>query len=695
MEYPGEASSPDRNPIHLAHLTRWPAVGAVLVAVAVASTAPAAAAAPAPVPETVVEDEAPLTEPVFEAGPRVESTTGAAPGAVVRPVARPGLPQATRADGIPYRIDAFELSYAQDHPEHPPIAEIMDLEILLADVGGGYVAPREGLPVKRIRLADVSLAGPAFYYGSAIRAIDERILEEFMRRGLAALLVLPDEADIDLRSNRDLRPPGRTALGIVIWTGRVLESRTLASGGRIGDDARLDNPKHERVTKYSPVQPGDLLEKKALDDYLARLNRHPGRNVSIALSGAGETGGLHLDYLIAEENKPITAYFQASNAGTEGTPDWRQRFGFAHTQLTGRDDILRLDYITGNFNESVNAVFGSYDFPIIGIDRLRSNIGGSWSQYRSTQLGFVTSRFAGAQWDVNSEFAANVFQYREFFTDLVAGIRYQDVSIDNQIVPGFPLSADSSYFFSSVGLRFERRTDTFQLRGVLLNDFSVSGVTGVSSRDMADMGAVLPPAVYDPNFMILRWEVFGSGYLESLLNPSAYRDPTSRWANQAHEFYLGFRGQYAYDDRLIPQHQMVAGGYYTVRGYPQSSIAGDNVYFWRAEYRLHVPRLFPIQAVPKRVPLIGDFKVARNQPYGRPDWDFIIRGFFDGARVTLNNKQAGENDETLLSPGVGGVLRFKDNLVFSIDWGYALKTIRNGLVKKGASETWLVITVIY
>ena len=73
----------------------------------------------------------------------------------------------------------------------------------------------------------------------------------------------------------------------------------------------------------------------------------------------------------------------------------------------------------------------------------------------------------------------------------------------------------------------------------------------------------------------------------------------------------------------------------------------------------------------------------------------IVRGFFDGARVTLNNKQAGQNDETLLSPGVGGVLRFKDNLVFSIDWGYALKAIRNGLVKKGASETWLVITVIY
>jgi hypothetical protein len=297
---------------------------------------------------------------------------------------------------------------------------------------------------------------------------------------------------------------------------------------------------------------------------------------------------------------------------------------------------------------------------------------------------------------VSGELEANIFQYGEFFADFFTGIRYQDVNVNNQIVPGFPVKADSQYFFPTIGLRFERRTDTSQLNGALLNDWNAPGVTGVSAVDMALMGGVADPALYDTDFAILRWETYASTYLEPLLNPAGYDDPRTHWSStQAHEVYLGFRGQYAYNDHLIPQHQMVAGGYYTVRGYPQSSVAGDNVYFGRVEYRLHVPRLFSIQPIPMQAPLIGAFRVAPDQPYGRPDWDFVIRAFFDAARVTVNNKQPGQTNDTLLSPGVGGELRFKDNLVFNVDWGYALNTIRNGLVKKGHDEVWFLITLIY
>jgi hemolysin activation/secretion protein len=655
------------------------------------AAAPPAREETVPVPEEAVGVE---EEAVLEAAPVVESVTIAEPPAVAAPPAG-GLPEPTRADGLPYDVTAFELAYAREHPEHPPIEELMNLEVELGQVAGGFVAPREGIPHVRIELADVPLISPQVFYGSAIRTIDERIVEEFVGRGLAGVLVLPDEEEIDPHSSRDLRPEGQTGLRIVIWTGRLLEYRTYAAGERIPEDERSDNPAHARIKKYSPVQPGDLLDKKAIDAYVERLNRHPGRNVSTTLSAAGEPGGVYLDYLVAE-NKPINAYFQASNTGTDGTTDWRQRFGFAHNQLTGRDDILRLDYITGNFDQ-VNAVFGSYDVPLIGIDRLRANVGGSWAEYNSSQFGFVTSKFDGDQWDVSGELRANVVQLGEFFADLFFGLRYQDVSVDNLINPVLPpIHADSQYFFPSLGLRFERRTDTSQLAGSIGNDWNAPGATGVSAAEMALMGGIDNPALYDPSFAILRWQASGSAYLEPLLDPAGYADPSTHWSStQAHEVYLGMRGQYAYDNHLIPQHQMVAGGYYTVRGYPQASIAGDNVYFGRAEYRLHVPRLFRIQPAPVQVPLLGDFRVAPDQPYGRPDWDFIIRGFFDAARVTVNKKQPGQTNDTLLSPGVGGELRYKDTLVVNVDWGYALNTIRNGLVKKGHDEVWFLVTLIY
>ena len=41
------------------------------------------------------------------------------------------------------------------------------------------------------------------------------------------------------------------------------------------------------------------------------------------------------------------------------------------------------------------------------------------------------------------------------------------------------------------------------------------------------------------------------------------------------EVALSVRGQYSFDDRLIPQNEDVAGGLYSVRGYEESETAGD------------------------------------------------------------------------------------------------------------------------
>jgi hemolysin activation/secretion protein len=85
----------------------------------------------------------------------------------------------------------------------------------------------------------------------------------------------------------------------------------------------------------------------------------------------GETpGATRLTYHVAEQ-KPWLAYAQVGNYGTESTTEWRERFGFEHDQLTGHDDILRLDYVTGNFDD-VHAGFGSYEAPVWKLDRLRA-----------------------------------------------------------------------------------------------------------------------------------------------------------------------------------------------------------------------------------------------------------------------------------------------------------------------------------
>ena len=64
---------------------------------------------------------------------------------------------------------------------------------------------------------------------------------------------------------------------------------------------------------------------------------------------------MFLDYLVTEQ-KPYSAYLQVSNTGTESTGDWRERIGFIHYQMTGRDDIFSVDFITAEFDKT-NTVF--------------------------------------------------------------------------------------------------------------------------------------------------------------------------------------------------------------------------------------------------------------------------------------------------------------------------------------------------
>ena len=96
----------------------------------------------------------------------------------------------------------------------------------------------------------------------------------------------------------------------------------------------------------------------------------------------------------------------------------------------------------------------------------------------------------------------------------------------------------------------------------------------------------------------------------------------------AHELYFSFRGQWALGYRLIPQFEQAAGGFYSVRGYPEAVTAGDTVFLATAEYRFHLARALGVAPNPTKIKVFGDpFRVLPEQPYQRPDWDCILRGF--------------------------------------------------------------------
>ena len=158
-------------------------------------------------------------------------------------------------------------------------------------------------------------------------------------------------------------------------------------------------------------------------------------------------------------------------------------------------------------------------------------------------------------------------------------------------------------------------------------------------------------------------------------------------------------GQYPFNNRLIPQEEMIVGGLYTVRGYPQAVLAGDQVARGTIEYRIHLPRLLPTRLRAWKLPLIGDFKVAPQRIGSEPDWDLVLSAFADLASVRQSQIVPGELQSSLFGVGLGVELRFMENFSVRYNFGVALRSIEDfagtALVHRGDAEHHLAFTFIF
>lgn len=611
-------------------------------------------------------------------------------------------------DGKSYSVSRFVLKFLYAHPGHPAIEEIEKTEVELGQGPDGFVRPRPGVPTVKIRLADLPDGPVQTFRGSAIDAVIDAMLKRMNKLGIVGVYVFvsPDdimvtEDKLDEEFGKDLRAPGNTNLRLEIFTGTVSQVRTLASGERIPFEARIDHPAHKRIRERSPVQPApspsdpdrkDLIRKDQVDNFLFRLNRHPGRRVDVALTSGrditledgAKVPSVSLDYLVSE-NKPWTAYFQVSNTGTKETDVWRERFGFTHNQLTGRDDVLALDYITSGFDES-HAVIGSYEFPLFKTQTVRSRVYGTWSEFQASDVGIADGNFSGESWSAGAEVMWNFFQHRELFLDLVGGIKWQHVEVTNELAD---TAGDSDFLLPYVGVRLQRYTEVASTSAFVNFEFNLPGVTA-SETDLNLLGR----NGVDDSWVAMQWDFTQSFYLEPLLFRKSWLDAENGRPTLAHEIALTFKGQYAFDSRLVPNFEQVAGGFYSVRGYPESAAAGDGVIIGSAEYRFHLPRALKWQ--PEAGTLFGrPFRWKPQQPYGSADWDLILRAFFDVGSTIISDAVNAEPEETLMGTGIGVELLYKRNFNLRFDWGMALDRLESDDIDVGDSRFHIMATILF
>ena len=621
-------------------------------------------------------------------------------------LALPASAQAPRQQSYP--VSSLEIEYVLPHPRHPEVRELLDLEVEMRVTRGGLMQPHPVAERTRFRLGAIP-PGTRFWT-TGLQYLTRQLLAEFERRDIGGVIItLPD---LEEGSGADLRPPGDTRLRVRIWTGRVETIATVADGSRFRGslDERTNLPEHDWVRRGSPVQAGGedaLIDARAIEDYGRRLSRHVGRRIDARLRPGRAPGTTRLEYHVAE-TKPWLAYANYSNTGTRATGHARERFGFAHYQLSGRDDILRIDYSTGNFDQ-VHGVFGSYDTPLDPGRRVRLRAFGSWSRYDRSELGDTTLddipafsglEFSGEQWEGGARLGGEVVQAGPLFFDLFASARWREVSVDNENSAGQAVFAEghSQFLLPGGGARvfYDDSLTRFELE--TRYEANLPGVARTRSSDLVDLGRLGA----DRDFQLLSWNGELSFYIEPILwYRRGFGDPGSAARSTlAHEVQIRTAGQWTFGDRLVPQFEQIAGGLHTVRGYRQAAAAGDTAAIGTVEYRLHLARLLDPGGEPVEVPVLGPFSYRPRTVFSRADWDLILKLFYDAA-VVREEAASGQGDagrlrkETLAAWGIGAELLLMRHLRAGIDLGFRRSGLSDGTRAGISPRTHLYVTITY
>jgi hemolysin activation/secretion protein len=584
------------------------------------------------------------------------------------------------ADDATYVVSRFLVAYAPrdvpPHPDLPPLQELLETPILLGKRGDLYVGPGEGA-LTQVKLGEFQ--GPSRFSSNALVSISTSLAGMVLKHEFAGVWATPAIDDIAANGRDDRQ--GRQELRLNIYVAEAKQVRTVAKGRRIRADLAITNAAHERILANSPIQGatnerrGSLINKRRLDAYIGRLNRFPSRTVESALSSTEEPGAVVLDYLVSED-KPWLAYTQVANTGTEATGEWRERFGFIHQQLTSRDDILSLDYITSNFDRS-HAFFGSYEIPLVFPDYLKARTYGSYGNFRADQLGVPFGNLNGTVGVAGFEgiwspiglpgFSVGRMVFAPTYLDFTAGGKWKGIEVDNEV---YGTKAETDLALPYVGVSFSSLSQRTKLAGGVQLEGNLAGLADTEASD------ALGRTDTDREWAVVKWGGGFSFFLEPLIAPKS--------TQLAHELAFSVRGQYTLDNRrLIPEEEELIGGFYSVRGYPEAFDAGDTMYVATAEYRCYLGRIIkPTRemnvAVGSKVSSHSQFgnpfRFRPKETYGRPDWDLILRVFADGGQLFHNRPVPTETDRSVASTGVGLELQIKRNLNLRVDYGFVLRS---------------------
>lgn len=582
------------------------------------------------------------------------------------------------AEGL-YPVSQLVFKYVKQHPHQIPLSDLNNVSVALVETPDGYFSSKEKSlePVTR-SIQELNQSGLHRYSRQALNEVVQAAHQFFEDQNIHWSYLFISSDQITLKG-KDIRSEEALVVGISIPTLKALSVKP--SPNSYTQDIQKQK---ERIEKSFPLAladpstgyPGAYIDPQALNNYLYSINRHPGKRVDLEIGPTPTPSGVTLDFVITEE-RPYHFYVSATNNIPKVIHSWQESIGFLHTQLTGRDDILKLNYSTDTL-DSFYTAYASYEAPLGVNPGTRWSVSGNYNRFLSAEFGLSPNLFRGTQGIADVEMMGKLYQKNKFFLEGFGILEYRHIHNREH---AFNPSVMKNFIFPSIGLKalelkLERKIiATLQLESTISSWFwdVKHRLDALGRRDISS------------NWALIQGSLYWSFYLEPLFKKRVER--------MASELVVLGQFQNAFNSRLIPQLEGVLGGVSTVRGYPQSTVSGDNSYRGSAEYRLHIPQLMKPRPQAKTKWFGKELRWAPAEPKGRADWDFVLRAFYDVGKTTNNHPVKGERNYLIEGVGWGVDFVLWSNLVLKFDWGAALKPA-NG-VSKGDGQSYFSAVVMY
>jgi hemolysin activation/secretion protein len=415
------------------------------------------------------------------------------------------------------------------------------------------------------------------------------------------------------------------------------------------------------VESWSPVKPDKVVNQKELDDYINLLNQNPDRYVSAVVTKGKEPNSLAVEYDIYEAS-PWHWFVQIDNSGSKER-QWSPKLGLINTNLLGIDDTFQVLYqapwdkgITENYS-----IYGSYDFPLWG-PKLRLNVYAGYSQFNISPTG--PTGFLGSGDFYGGILRYNALQVNDWFFDITGGLSHERSRTKPSEFPFSVLESDVQWGMWSTGFEIHRRNDMMDTSFSFDRSESMSG----SSKEdfaMARTGA-------NPDFTIYT----------GAFSHSQYLDP-----NKINRLSGSLRIVRA-SDRLVPAKMTAIGGMYTVRGYKEVEVIGDEAVLASGQYEFDIVKYNEAKEGLSRAE-----RAKAKRPFLRK---LAPLAFIDYGHAQIKHPISGNGEDRaadLLSIGVGIVTELGDHFSGGVYYGSPLLSTEEtrsgvGRVNVGVMVRW-------